>query len=146
RRRRAMPVLWRDGATRLRDYGRDCAGPVVLVVPSLINRYYVLDILTERSFLRHLASQGLRPLVVDWGAPGSAERHFDLADYIAGRLETALAVAVRIAGAPIGVVGYCMGGLLALALALRRQAEIGCLALLATPCDFHTERAAQARL
>src|SRR5258708_33308594 len=39
-----------------------------------------------------------------------------------------------------------MGGLLALALALRRQPEVGCLALLATPWDFHAERAEQARL
>jgi polyhydroxyalkanoate synthase len=119
---------------------------VVLVVPSLINRYYVLDILPEHSFLRHLAAQGLRPVVVDWGAPGIRERHFDLTDYIAGRLETAFAAATRFAGAPIGVIGYCMGGLLALALALRRQPEIACLALLATPWDFHAERAEQARL
>jgi len=44
------------------------------------------------------------------------------------------------------VVGYCMGGLLALALALRRQEGLGCLALLATPWDFHAERASQARM
>ena len=49
------------------------AAPAVLVVPSLINRYYVLDLLSERSFLRHLASRGLRPLVVDWGSPGADE-------------------------------------------------------------------------
>ena len=42
---------------------------------------------------------------------------------------------------PIAVVGYCMGGLLALALALRRQRQVACLALLATPWDFHAERA-----
>src|SRR5690348_11729171 len=42
RRRVAAPaVLWRSGATRLLDYGRDTAGPTVFVVPSLINRYYV---------------------------------------------------------------------------------------------------------
>lgn len=146
RRSGALPVLWREGTTRLLDYGRDGAGPVILVVPSLINRYYVLDILEERSFLRHLAELGLRPVVVDWGAPGIQERHFDLTDYIAGRLDTAFAEATRIAGAPIGVIGYCMGGLLALALALRRQREITCLALLATPWDFHAERAEQARL
>ena len=39
--------------------------------------------------------------------------------------------------APVGIVGYCMGGLLALALALRRRRQVGCLALLATPWDFH---------
>jgi polyhydroxyalkanoate synthase len=69
-----------------------------------------------------------------------------LTDYIAGRLESAFAAAIKITGAPIGVVGYCMGGLLALALALRRRQEVGCLALLATPWDFHAERAEQAKL
>ncbi len=39
-----------------------------------------------------------------------------------------------------------MGGLLALALALRRPADAACLALLATPWDFHAERQAQAQL
>jgi polyhydroxyalkanoate synthase len=145
-RRHSRPrrVLWREGTTRLLDYGS--GGPVVLVVPSLINRYYVLDILPEHSFLRHLAEQGLRPVVVDWGLPGREERHFDLTDYIAQRLEAVFAVAAGIAGAPIAVVGYCMGGLLALALALRRWTEIACLALLATPWDFHAEREEQARL
>jgi polyhydroxyalkanoate synthase len=140
---KAPPVLWREGTTRLLDYGGD--GPVILVVPSLINRFYVLDLLPERSFLRHLAGRGLRPLVVDWGAPASKERKFDLTDYVAGRLETAFDAALGLASAPIGVAGYCMGGLFALALALRRPDETACLALLATPWDFHTEHAQPAR-
>jgi polyhydroxyalkanoate synthase len=135
----SRPVVWHEGTTRLLDYGCDAKGPVVLVIPSLINRYYVLDLLPERSFLRHLARHGLRPLVVDWQAPGSKERRFDLTDYIAGRLEVALAAGRRIADGPIGVLGYCMGGLLALALALRHQRQVACLALLATPWDFHAQ-------
>jgi polyhydroxyalkanoate synthase subunit PhaC len=137
----ASPVLWREGTTRLLDYGGEPTGPVLLVVPSLINRFYVLDLLPERSFLRHLAGRGLRPLVVDWGAPGSEECGFDLTDYIAGRLESAFEAALALAGAPIGIAGYCMGGLFALALSLRRPDETACLALLATPWDFHAERA-----
>jgi polyhydroxyalkanoate synthase subunit PhaC len=140
-----LPVLWREGTTRLLDYGGDAAGPVILVVPSLINRFHVLDLLPERSFLRQLAGRGLRPLVVDWGAPGSEERGFDLTDYVAGRLESAFDAALRLAGAPIGIAGYCMGGLFALALALRRPDQTACLALLATPWDFHAERAQPAR-
>ena len=139
------PVLWREGTTRLLDYGGESAGPVLLVVPSLINRFYVLDLLPERSFLRHLAGRGLRPLVVDWGAPGKEECKFDLTDYVAGRLEAAFDAALRVAGAPIGVAGYCMGGLFALALALRRPDETACLAVLATPWDFHAEWAPPAR-
>ena len=44
----------------------------------------------ERSLLRFLAGAGLRPLLLDWGAPGEPERGFTLTDYIAGRLEAAL--------------------------------------------------------
>jgi polyhydroxyalkanoate synthase subunit PhaC len=35
----------RQGTTRLLDYGREAEGPIVLVIPSLINRYYLLDLL-----------------------------------------------------------------------------------------------------
>jgi polyhydroxyalkanoate synthase subunit PhaC len=50
------PVVWREGTTRLLDYRRAAKGPTVLAIPSLINRYYVLDLLPERSFLRVPAS------------------------------------------------------------------------------------------
>jgi len=137
-------VVWQEGTTRLLEYGG--AGRPVLLVPSLINRHYILDLLPECSFVRFLRERGLRPLVVDWDAPGKAERGFGLDDYIAGRLQRAFAAAVALAGAPVAVIGYCMGGLLALALAQLRMAEISALALLVTPWDFHAERPEQARL
>jgi polyhydroxyalkanoate synthase subunit PhaC len=140
------PVVWREGAVRLLDYGRGGGGPPVLVIPSLINRYYVLDLLPEQSFLRHLAEAGLRPFVVDWSEPGPAEREFTLTGYIADPLDHAAATIRELTRAPVAILGYCMGGLLALALALRRPAATVCLALLATPWDFHAEREVQARL
>jgi polyhydroxyalkanoate synthase len=142
----APPTLWRDGTTRLLDF-RPGGGQPVLVVPSLVNRAYILDLSVERSLLRWLAAEtGLRPLLVDWDAPDEAERKFTLTDYIAGRLDAAFdaAHATSPGGAPIAVAGYCMGGLLALALAVRRQAQVSRLALLATPWDFHSDRIAQA--
>jgi polyhydroxyalkanoate synthase len=139
------PVIWREGTTRLLDYA-PAGGVPVLVVPSLINRAYILDLSAERSLLRYLAQQGLRPLLVDWDSPGPLERGFTLSDYIAGRLDAAFEAAVALAGAPLGVLGYCMGGLLALALAQRRKREVAALALLATPWDFHAEQVEQARV
>ncbi len=138
------PVVWQDGTTCLRDY-RPEGGTPVLVVPSLINRAHILDLNEERSLLRHLASQGLRPLLVDWDRPGETERHFDLTGYIAGRLEQVLDAALALAGGPMPVLGYCMGGLLALGLALRRQRDVSRLALLATPWDFQSGNPAFAR-
>ena len=141
-----VPVVWQEGEVRLLDYGSARKAPAVFVIPSLINRYYVLDLLPEQSFLRHLAASGLRPFVVDWGEPGAAERDFTLTDYIAGRLDHALTKARDLARGPVAVIGYCMGGLLAWALALRRPGDTAALALLATPWDFHAERPEQARL
>lgn len=146
RRQLAPPaVAWREGTSRLLDYGG--AGPVAaLLVPSLINRYYVLDLTAERSLARWLARRGVRVLVLDWDVPGIAERGFDLDDYIAGRLEGAVEHALAATGGPLALVGYCLGGNLALAAALRRQRDLAGLALLATPWDFHAGHGGQAQL
>ena len=50
----------------------------MLVVPSLINRWEVLDLTAEKSLLRAMAADGLRPYLVDWGTPDAEERRFDL--------------------------------------------------------------------
>jgi polyhydroxyalkanoate synthase len=134
------PVVWRDGTTRLIDFAPR-GGVPVLVVPSLINRADVLDLMPERSLLAALAASGLRPFLVDWDAPGPTERRFDLTDYIGGRLAGALDHVLDQCGTAPVVLGYCMGGLLALALARLRRHDVRALALLATPWDFHAERA-----
>ena len=125
------PAIWTEGGSRLLDFGGQ--GPTVLFVPSLVNRHYVLDLLPDRSLMRWLPGQGFRALLLDWGWPGEAERHFTLTDYVAGRLERAITAAPG----PGVLAGSCMGGLLALAAALRRPDRVGALALLATPWDFH---------
>jgi pimeloyl-ACP methyl ester carboxylesterase len=127
------PVLWREGSARLLDFGG--RGRPVLFVPSLVNRAYVLDLDEGASLLRFLRANGVRPLLLDWGWPGEAERRFTLTDHIAGRLERAIQAAPR----NLVLAGYCMGGLLALAAALRQHSRVRALALLATPWDFHAD-------
>jgi polyhydroxyalkanoate synthase len=136
--------IWQDGTTVLLDYGPDGGRPV-FIVPSLINRSYIFDLTPERSAIRQLIAAGFRPLLVDWSAPGDIERNFDLTDYIAGRLEQMLDCARDLAGGPVPVIGYCMGGLMAMALALRRQRDVSGLVLLAVPWDFHVPELPYAR-
>jgi polyhydroxyalkanoate synthase len=129
-------VVWRAGCSRLLDYGTRGAGLPVLVVPSLINRPYVLDLARGRSLLRWLAGEGFRPLLLDWGTPGPAEAEFDLGRYGAERLVPALAEARRLAGRPVPVVGYCMGGTLAVGLAARAPGDLSALVTIGAPWDF----------
>jgi len=132
--RRALddpPALWAAGAARLLDYGG--GGPAVLCLCSLINRAYVLDLSARRSLVRWLAARGLRPLLLDWG---NLEPDLDLARCMTERLEPALAAAVAANGGAVALLGYCMGGTLAVALADRRPDAVGALALLAAPWDF----------
>ncbi|MGC8523628.1 MAG: alpha/beta fold hydrolase [Acidibrevibacterium sp.] len=132
------PAIWSEGETRLLDYGGE--GPPLLFIPSLINRGHILDLDEGASLVRFLAAAGFHPLLLDWGWPGERERRFTLTDYIAGRLDRALGA---VAEKPI-LVGYCMGGLLALAAALREPRRLRALALLATPWDFHAVDPARA--
>lgn len=142
------PCVWAEGGSRVLDYGgpkgSSRGGRAVLFVPSLVNRAHVLDLFEGASMLRFLA-RGHRVLLLDWGWPGEAERGFTLTDYVAGRLERALAAAREVGGGAVTLVGYCMGGLLGLAAAQRRPDLVRGLGLLAVPWDFHAADAAAAQ-
>ena len=126
----------REGTTTVWDYGG--TGRPVLLIPSLVNRAYILDLNEEASLCRYLRRQGFRVFLVDWDAPGELEMGFDLDDYIARRLGDVLERIAVAAGCPVPLVGYCMGGNLSLALALRKPAHVAGGSLLATPWDFRT--------
>ena len=133
-------ILWQEGDIRLLDYALDARDPPVVFIPSLINRAYILDLAPPWSMMRFLARHGVRPLLLDWGWPGPAERCLGLADYISGPLDRALGAVDR----PAVLAGYCMGGLLAVAAAQRRPERVRGLALLATPWDFRIHDPVQA--
>ncbi|AGH50951.1 Poly(3-hydroxyalkanoate) synthetase-like protein [Sphingomonas sp. MM-1] len=123
-----MPVIARIGRAAIRDYGGD--GPPALFVPSLINPPHVLDLAEGRSLLRWLATQGVRPLLLDWGTPAPEERDRD----VAGHVEQLLLPLLRELGEPVALAGYCLGGTMALAAAARHP--VRSLALIAAPWHF----------
>ena len=128
-------TVWANGTVRLFASGPP-GGQPVLMVPSLVNRAYILDLLPERSLAGALAAAGNRVLLVDWGEPGARELELGIGDHLAQHLEPALRLLAGESGRPPVLLGYCMGGLLALALAMRMPRRIAGLALLATPWDF----------
>jgi polyhydroxyalkanoate synthase len=132
--------LWQEGSTQLLDYGsvraRKADKPAILFIPSLINKSYILDLMPDRSLLQYLSDEGFHPLLLDWNEPSVAETSFTLEDYITQRVEPALEEAQRLLGRKVVLAGYCMGGLLAMAAALRKKQHVQGLVLLATPWDF----------
>ena len=105
------PAIAAAGRATLRDYGG--TGQPVVFVPSLINPPLVLDLSRGNSLLRWLARQGVRPLLVDWGTPTPADRGMDVTAHV----EALLLPMLRSLKRPPVLVGYCLGGTLAIAAA-----------------------------
>jgi polyhydroxyalkanoate synthase len=110
----------------------------ILYVSSLINRYYVLDLLPELSVIGRLQDRGFEVWVLDWKPTGEMGPSLRFSDYIDGAIASAAADAARAAGVePVHVLGYCMGGTMATMFAALHPARIKSLTLLGTPIDFH---------
>lgn len=130
-----MPPLQeagRKGGVRLMRVGGPDAGPALVVVPSLINAPAVLDLAPGRSLVRFLCDEGLRTYMVDWGVMGRAERRLGLAGLVSARLLPLL----KALDQPVLLVGYCLGGTLALAAGQLLQDRLARLALVAAPWHF----------
>jgi polyhydroxyalkanoate synthase len=140
--------VWQRGNCRLLHFSAPRRGgkrkkknplPALLLIPSLINRYYILDLTESNSLARFLAAQGFPVFLVDWGVPGTEERDFDCEHYVT-RYLCAIGEELRARGHAHNIVlGHCMAGLLTLAFATIRPELLDRVVLLATPWDFHAD-------
>ena len=128
RARKPAPARFRKGGARLRDYGGD--GRPVVLIPSLINPPFILDLTPDVSLLRWLAAQGLHPYLLDWGSPGPTDRGMDITAHVERLL---LPLIAKLPEPPV-LVGYCLGGTIALAAAC--ATPVAGLALIAAPWRF----------
>ncbi len=129
-------VIWQKGNARLLDLGGDVSKPPLILIPSLINRAYILDLDEDRSVARYL-SRVACPLLLDWGVPGDLERKMDAAAYTESMLVPMLEYVTGVTKQRAHLLGYCMGGVLSLGLATLTPEKIASLGLFATPWDFN---------
>jgi len=136
-------TLHRDGTAALYRFRRpqrhaaaaEAALPL-LIVPSMINRWYVVDLRRGSSMVEALVGAGIDTFCLDWGVPEDEDRYLSWDDVLA-RLSRAARVVRRLTGAPrIGVLGYCMGGTLAGIHAALEPERVAALVNLAGPFDF----------
>jgi len=129
-------VVLRDGTASLYRFRGSHGGPPILLVPSLINRWYVLDLRRGASLVEGLTSAGLDVFCLDWGVPEDEDRHLGWDDVL-GRLFRAMRRVRRISGSSsIGLLGYCMGGTLAAIASALEPTWVSSLVNLLGPIDF----------
>lgn len=125
------------GATLYRYSDR---GPPLLMVYSLVNRPFLLDLSARRSVVARLADQGLSVYLLDWAAPTPGDRYRRLEDYIDDGIGAAVDTVSRLHGGErVHLLGVCQGGVLALCYAARHSDRLRSLTSLAAPFDFHTK-------
>jgi len=109
----------------------------VLLVPSLINRHYVLDLLPGKSFAEYLVSRGYDVYCIDWGTPEDEDRFVTFDDVAGTYLGRAVRRACKIAGAEkVHLLGYCLGGTLTTIHAAVHHEHIASMCALAAPVRF----------
>jgi polyhydroxyalkanoate synthase len=112
-----------------------------LLIPPCINKFYILDLQPENSFIRYAVSQGHRTFVVSWRNPDESMAQTTWDDLIENVAMKAIEVTQEIAGSKqINALGFCVGGTIlsnALAvLAARGHKPVASATFLTTLIDF----------
>ena len=113
----------------------------LMIIPPWINKFYILDLVPQKSFIRWLVDQGVTVFVVSWVNPSEKFSKKTFEDYMREGIFDPLGVVQGITNAPkVNALGYCVGGTLlgtALAyMAAKGDERINTASFLAAQVDF----------
>jgi polyhydroxyalkanoate synthase len=117
---------------------KEVAARPLVMVPPCINKFYILDLQPENSFVAHAVSQGNTVFMVSWRNVGPEQGHLTWDDYLEKGVLTALRVAREISASDkVNALGFCVGGtLLGSFFAKENPDWVASVTLLATMLDF----------
>ena len=113
----------------------------LLVVPPWINKYYILDLTPEKSFVRWAVEQGFTVFLVSWVNPDGRLAQKTFEDYMHEGILAAIDAVIRQTGVPkINALGYCVGGTLLAStlayMAAKGDNRVASASFLAAQVDF----------
>jgi polyhydroxyalkanoate synthase subunit PhaC len=132
-------VLAETRAYRLLHYQQmvsKTARTPILVVYALINRSYVLDLQSDKSWIRSLLSQGFDVYLIDWKTPTAADKYVSFDDYVNCYIDDCVeTVLKRNKVEKLTLHGYCMGGTMSTMYTALHQDRVRNLAVIAPVID-----------
>jgi polyhydroxyalkanoate synthase len=113
----------------------------LLIVPPWINKYYILDLVPEKSFVKWAVAQGFTVFLVSWVNPDARLAQKTFEDYMHEGILAAIDAVIRQTGSPkINALGYCVGGTLLAAtlayMAAKGDDRVVSASFLAAQVDF----------
>ena len=110
-------TIYAQGTLKLHHYRPLCDEVYrvpVLIVTSLVNQPYILDLVPGQSMVEFLLKQGFDVYLIEWGRPRKEHRDLTLEDHVLDRLPACVAQVLKHSGQrELSMIGYCIGGLLA---------------------------------
>jgi polyhydroxyalkanoate synthase len=113
----------------------------LLIVPPWINKFYILDLKPEKSYIKWCVDQGITVFVISWVNPDKELGKKTFADYMMGGPLTAMDVIEKLTGEmKVHTAGYCVGGTLLAStlawLAEKRRVRVTSATFFAAQVDF----------
>jgi polyhydroxyalkanoate synthase subunit PhaC len=113
----------------------------LLIIPPWINKFYILDLTPDKSFIKWCVDQGTTVFVVSWVNPDARLAQKSFEDYMHEGVITALDKVQAVTGEKqVNAIGYCVGGtLLSITLAYlaaKKQNRVKSATLFAAQVDF----------
>lgn len=89
----------------------------LLIIPPWVNKYYILDLGQEKSFIKWAVAQGHTVFVISWVNPDASYRDVEFGDYmLEGPLEALDAIEKATGAKQVNTIGYCIGGIMQICL------------------------------
>lgn len=149
-------IILRDGLMSVKHYKPLPPGPVTIegktfqvrqrrfaiplvLVPPLGVFAWIFDLMADRSMVKYFLAHGFDVYLIDWGTPRADDRDTSLEHYVSDWFPKAMkAIREHSGSEEQSILGYCMGGLLALLyLAASRDNKVVNLVTIASPVDMH---------